>query len=1469
MVWKFVNGGFVDVPDEVPPEPLPVVEGSGGPLPVPAGANPPSTDYQAALDAYFANPEGGFNYTPPKSTDDLYSAATAQPDKPLTNAVVNPVVAPQLAQPPAPDDQKLPQDQPVVQPQPTPAPTPSAPVAPAPQAAPADVGAQLQGLLQPSQDQSPVENQDLGLTGQLNDNSNPPPVQAPQGLLTGATVTPSVPISGNNLDMSQFSPDQFVQPKPEPAPQPSLINEVVQQGRQALSGALSNATSTPVNLLAALSALVAVPAKKLGYDAPAEITGRLAGEANRLREASDFATGASAQPATPGQTLARTIGTHASPSALMTGAMTLGDLASQALTPTPAEAKPSMTKEQANALLFPQQKPLTPSVVRVTHTMPTAGGPAQVSDGDLSVLGLMGVMTIGAMFAPSVVSRINKTVLPKFNLNAPRSVKNAAPGTEAISNRVDLARTYDDVDAGLFRVARRAGVDPLALERTQDLFHIQTGGASRNLINSAVLNGEMQTPTFTFKVPTPISQLALQDSKPFRDYLHASDTIDDIVQKEARIQNKGPQAVAAQAAIGPVTVRGMSIPDALAITNAIRQTNPEVVALAKAYRENVKEMRRFQGTGQYATLSKQEWTRLNRESQNFVPWRDESGAVRVLGDGAPERLPPFDALKEEMQQSMRVRMENEARGSYIDNMRKVMPNSFVKITPQEFRDNPHWEKQVVTIYRRGKLERYTTDPFLADVLNHDPYAVSGTIAQGLYASKRLMESTATGVLAPWFASTSALRSWQIAKITTPEGLKPPTLIGMTRALPEQVIPQVARAISQSLDNGGWLPTVLGPSASQALSQRLAATYQNSFYALMERSGTHQGSFLQHQRDFNNVLDKMIGQTSGTAKSFFTGYKQFLNAIHNSPSFDFAMKNYNAKNPPQLAFEARHLTGDPQTAGQFLVDGKRAIRMEKPLLGSDTLGKAATLGTQGYGFATGVGREAIPWWNITTQGAKRIGQAYVENPQKFVMKTWTYQAIPAASLWLYTRGAGNDPTGKSYSDYQMRGRSEYNKLMNWYIPIPGRPAEDGFEIPRFHELAPFAHMMEVGLDHVARSSSYQASEDFMRAAFSMIGLPDTFPKTNGGALFSPGEDLKTLGNTFMDVAVAPPTPPLANAVMASQGMVMPQGIFGGEAYSKKQDPYDQLGGMNAQFELMARALGTGLADVIGSGYAAYTQTPEGVAKGLQNAMTEGSKRMIMKTPIARDIFNVKPPMSGNTDITSQLFAKEKVINNLSRYYRTWTRDGGNISTKMASERGGLVVEKLLGTGPSGQSAGLDQPPPTNPLYVAFMDEVYNKFNKDSPDKKVNPRTGNKSSAKDAVWVPDEEGGIGAKSMWRRYGDYSTQLKRLRSINDGNAVTWQLSLSQRPEQLKYLKENNVDYQNPRAVRNFYEQKRQEVAKQILFTIRAVEEDFSKRIGKPFKIEDLDPYAKGPQAGQELAPQPVIPPWYDGGSAQTPTP
>jgi hypothetical protein len=1344
--------------------------------------------------------------------------------------------------PPAPPDTS---DQPV-----TPPAAPSAPAAPV-KVLPDDMAQQLEALKVTDTTQPPPQGLDV--------NPPQPPISMPDDLpLAKSVVKPVVP------PVSDLT-----------TPITAAANDYQQQGRQLLRGAVASATAAPFDAGAAMSALSGlVNSGPVGHNpkAVAEQARQaqlarsnaegLHNTAEQMREGAAFATGANPNPDTAGQLLAKAIGTHASPNLPISVGMTAADLLSQAITPAAAEptiGKPEaeiiMTKPGDSANVAPM------SVVRVTHTVPTAGGPAKVSDGDYKIMGLMGALTLGAIFAPSVINAIKQRPLPRF-----RPVENAPQGTLAISNPIDLARTYDDQHAGIMRVARRAGMDPQALDNVQATFRIQSGSAARNLVNSAITTGRMETPSFQFKSQVALSDLAKRDTPAVRDYLHARDTFDDILQAEATINNKGKNAIAQQAAIGPVEVRGMTKQDTLNVINAFEQSDPTLKAISAAYRDIVTAMRSFNSKGEYATISKKELTKLNQTSKNYVPWKTEDGQIeRVLDNTQGTRVSPFTALSTEMQSSMRFRMENEAKGLYIDEMRKINPSFAEKITAEELRKNKNWGPNTVKIYRRGKPEYYVTDPFIADVLKLDPYSVGGSLSQTLYATKRLAESGATGVLAPWFSVTSALRSWQIGKITGGKAilggptaganggppmmvnLKPPTLLGMTQAVPAQLYPQLAKEMSKRLEStsGGWITKVLGPQTSQALSTRLADAYNRSFYAQLEHAGTHQGSFLQHQAQLNTALQTAMRQAQGPARDFLNSYKSFLQAVHNSASFDFAKKNVGSVPLPRLAQEARHLTGDPTVGGQFFRANTdragRAIRLEDNRPSTQLLTKAV----QGYGFATEIGRRTVPWWNITTQGMKRIGESYIENPASFVGKAYLYQALPAAALYSYVRGLGIDPNGVSYSDYMMNRRSEYAKLMNWYIPIPGKPAEQGMEVPRFHELAPVAHMMETALDHVARSDLGQGSEDFMRQALSIVGGKDFFPSDNAGAIFNPKEDLRALGKSFYSAAIEPPTPPLANAVLAMTGQVAPQGVFGGEAYTKKTDPYDQLGGMNATSELMLRALGTGMGDIIGAGYAAYTQTPEGFLKGVKNGFTEGGKRAIMKTPIARDLLDIKPPETGNTRITDELFKKEKVINNLSRYYRTWTKADGQINTKMASKFGQGVVENLLGGGPPTEPSGISQPAPTNPLYTAFMTEVYKKFNNDA----------------DRNSKGEDVGGIGFKSLWRRYGDYTENLKRLRSINDGNNVTWQRQLDERPDQLAYLLENHVDSSNLNAVKNFYERKRQETARQILFTIRAVEEDFSNRLGREFHIEDLDPYAKGPLAGATLEPQPQIPPWADG--------
>jgi hypothetical protein len=211
------------------------------------------------------------------------------------------------------------------------------------------------------------------------------------------------------------------------------------------------------------------------------------------------------------------------------------------------------------------------------------------------------------------------------------------------------------------------------------------------------------------------------------------------------------------------------------------------------------------------------------------------------------------------------------------------------------------------------------------------------------------------------------------------------------------------------------------------------------------------------------------------------------------------------------------------------------------------------------------------------------------------------------------------------------------------------------------------------------------------------------------------------------------------------------------------------------------------------------------------------------------------MTGNTDTRKELFEKQREIDQLLKFYTKWGKNEGNISVKPASTGGGIAVDTGYGLGPvsAGGNPGLKPPTPTNPLYVKFMEDVYNRFKHESPN-----------------YVKGEDkGGIGFRSLWRRYGDASEALKMLRPVNDGNNVTWQKQLSTQPEVLKELQAANVDTTNIREVRNYYQYKQLDAARVILKTVRAVEEDFSNMAGRPIKLKDIQPYSKPVEENPEF--------------------
>jgi hypothetical protein len=1076
----------------------------------------------------------------------------------------------------------------------------------------------------------------------------------------------------------------------------------------------------------------------------------------------------------------------------------------------------------------------------------TAGGPAKVKESEYGILGGIAAVTLGMLFGPRIfrAAKLNQLApQPKIRdvVNAYAPPGGLGPVTD--TTLVDLARTHlDDVNRGLFNVADRAGVPIPALMEIEDKFALHTRGAAQALVEGAVTAGRIETPTFRFKTDVPLGDLMPLDTPEVSKYLFLKDTLDEIKEESVRrLTTKKPVAP------GPITIRNYDLPRADAEIKAMERANPGLIEISKHVVKLNREIRKFESTGEYGTITPAQAAYLNKTRPNFIPF--PKGQKRVTHTDV-DRGRATLALNDDMQVRLRTRMENEAGMIYRDSLRKydatgrrMIRISPVKakvlnqktgrmktqtITPSSAIANQYDPFDTVSVgFRRGQKEYYSTDPFIASTLKMDPYVMPNMMFP-IYGTKRMLEIGSTGQLAPWFAITSPIRSWAIMKLTTPSeysgrivpgflGGGAPSIAETLYEVPAQLLPQVAKAIGHSLDNGSarWLNSVFGPGTTDMMGSWLSQKYMNSLHAQLRSVGSARGDILQQQaqasrgiKDGIRKLDTMAreGATDPLSRfsydalhNIFKSYTALLEASHAAPQVAFIRKHKGKKHLAELATVARHLTGDPKRGGQFFVRGGSPIPFQAS--GARAVGKA---GVSAVGATVEVlGRGATPWFNQTVQGIKRIGEAYIDNPIAFTARLWLYTGLPIAMNYLFTRSLGKDPNGMSYDDYRRNYRSDYNQTMYTYIPIPGRPASEGIELPRFHETSIYARLLEAGFDHMFRSSLFHEGEDFMKAL-----------------------------NNFAGVAIQPPVPPLFNMALATQGLSSVQGIFSGDAYRRRAEPYDQRGGLSVTIEGLIRAFAGGAGDVFGQSAAAFTQTPEGVGKAFENAVKAGGRRIAEKTPVVRDVLGIHPPTPGNTPISEELHKKQKHIDQMVSFFREWHPDmgAGLINLKPQSKRGGEIAVEALGPLEKGApgdkeikvpSAGISQPPPTNPLYDTFIKTVYNLFKKDDP----------------------AQGGIGQRSIWNRYGDAAKEVRRLSKVNEGNAVTWKIEQSQNTpmyiEKRAYLRKHGVDPYNVRQVREHYENIRQDTARVLLFTIRRVEDMLSKQAGQPIKLEDLDPY------------------------------
>jgi hypothetical protein len=451
--------------------------------------------------------------------------------------------------------------------------------------------------------------------------------------------------------------------------------------------------------------------------------------------------------------------------------------------------------------------------------------------------------------------------------------------------------------------------------------------------------------------------------------------------------------------------------------------------------------------------------------------------------------------------------------------------------------------------------------------------------------------------------------------------------------------------------------------------------------------------------------------------------------------------------------------------------------------------------------------------MTMQGAKRFPAAFVKNPTEFLARAFTYGAVPSALSYWYNTSLGTDPQGVPYVDHMMNGRTEYRKALYHYLGIKGLPAWMGFEIPSFQELIPMKMMVEAGMDHL-----------------------------HGKGIWTMKQDAQAALTSFLDNAVIPPLHPLMQAAFEAAGVAAPANYgglwplnrmfggalgqntgnvdLGGEVYVRRGDKYiDQNRPVSQIMSSTFRAIAAASADMLLAGYAAATHTDGSLTDALENAAKATGKLVLRRTPEVGNLLGYDNPLSNNTRVTAEMMARRAAVDRINNYFHNFGVTGQHFigHDKPISKSGELAATARLGKQLPREEPGLKQPVPTNPLYLKFIQFLHARTESDSLEK----------------------GGMGYKSLWRRYSDAGDAVRGMLNIDDGNLHSWQQQIQSRPSVMRMLQNNNVDWKNPTAVRSYYVHEQQRAARGINDAITEVERDMSRIYQRPIKIEDIDPY------------------------------
>ena len=1009
------------------------------------------------------------------------------------------------------------------------------------------------------------------------------------------------------------------------------------------------------------------------------------------------------------------------------------------------------------------------------------------------------------------------------------------------------------------------GADPKAAARVIDTTHIYSDTGVRNFIGAAMNNGRMQSPTLRFvtqNTMNDLKQFALANDT-FRDYMRYNIIGDHLehyqFMRQQSLNNPNSRLTSAQLnrRYPPFIMneRGVnvSLNDVNRVLQNFEQANPNLRQGYNMYMDYLNEGKRFVSSGQYAPenwQALQDYTVHAGHTPIFSTNKarlDVWNEVRKGGD-------PLHILERELGKSMADAMHSESHGQYID----AAPEAWLPATPDFLRARTIDDNAVFTQRLDGVDRKLVGDPMIVGLMKMNPAGYSSGLDSVFRTLKGAFQwGTTSGPLAHYFAWTANARAFEQQLVSAPAWLRRPGILSATNEIPRAwsgtqagLYSNFINATANRLANSGF-GNIVGPQNVNLVARILTAETARQFNRQVQTAGGMNRDWLDAMTpldrqnyinraknvspdpQFQNMLNYLGRTVQPIAHGFeWVGHKG--RDVADAPATAMIRKNYGQglrRGGPQgrirtpttdpvtgqpvslnkMVAESRRLTGDPAERGAGWWENYPGGKPQRlPYQASSDIEQAGVKAARGVGSFMDVYHKLIPWSGTLVRSPTSTLTAMANNPYRSAAWLAATQIIPEMASYGYAW-----TLGPAYVNYMMEGRSENTRNNYTYVPVPGKPPWEGVEIPNYQEGIPF------------RQSALKIVDQMV-----------------GRSAFTPRDEMVDYLNSIWKTMVEPPLPSPVTAVLGLAGVTAPEGLTGGTFMAKDQG-FKDFNKPDNMFERLLRNVAPVIADYWTQYYNAVHNDDSTIAGMLVHGPEAVGHRVLQRTPMWRDIATAaglgdfKPPTAASTRITDEIYRNDKTIDFLSRAYASAAKPG-MINTK-GKTAGGMNLQRqnmpdlVPPIGKASPSAGLPQPPATNPLFLLAQKGIEQAFIKDAPQK----------------------GGQGYKSMWSVYGYYSRQIDSMRNVNEGNPGPWLQRFQKQPNEIARLKKEGVDTTDFRDVKNYYTYQRDRVAKEIMLYVNAAEQQidripavrqelqkYEQTTGQPvhFKLWMADPYKPG---------------------------